>query len=102
MTGGVRRWPLFLIAAPAAVSIWSGLVGLGGMCGFGLVHPLPGIADGFELNTAITLPVGVEAYGAYAIGAWLAPGVPDPARTFAKRSAIGSVNGQVEVPAGGQ
>ena len=64
MTGTVRRWPLFLIAAPAAVSIWSGWVGLGSMCGVGLVHPLPGIAAGFQLNTAITLPVGVEAYGA--------------------------------------
>jgi hypothetical protein len=38
MTGTVRRWPLFLIAAPAAVSIWSGWVGLGSLCGFGLVH----------------------------------------------------------------
>ena len=70
----VARWPLFLIAAPAAVAVWSGWVGLGGLCGFGIVHPLPGIADGFRLNTAITLPVGVEAYGAYALGAWLTPG----------------------------
>src|SRR5258708_5881399 len=47
------------------------------MCGFGVVHPLPGILPGFQLDTAITLPVGVEAYGAYALGAWLAPdGVP--------------------------
>jgi hypothetical protein len=29
MTGTVRRWPLLLIAAPAAVAIWSGWVGLG-------------------------------------------------------------------------
>jgi hypothetical protein len=91
VTGGVRRWPLFVIAAPAAVSIWSGWVGLGGMCGFGLVHPLPGIADGFELNTAITLPVGVEAYGAYALGAWLSLGEDHPARKFARRSAVGSL-----------
>jgi hypothetical protein len=86
------RWPLFLIAAPAAVAVWSGWVGLGGMCGFGPVHLLPGIADGFVVNTAITLPVGVEAYGAYALGAWLAPGgVPPTARTFARRSAIGAL-----------
>ncbi|HUY52679.1 MAG TPA: hypothetical protein VMV92_44425 [Streptosporangiaceae bacterium] len=91
MTGTVRRWPLFLIAAPAAVSRWSGWVGLGSMCGVGLVHPLPGIAGGFELNTAITLPVGVEAYGAYALGAWLSPSVTGPARTFARRSAVGSL-----------
>jgi hypothetical protein len=66
---GVRRWPLLLIASPAAVAVWSGWVGLGGLCGFGVIHPLPGIWDGLQLNTAITLPVGVEAYGAYALGA---------------------------------
>jgi hypothetical protein len=102
---GVRRWPLLVIGAGAAVSVWSGWVALGGMCGFGLVHPLPGIAPGVELNTAITLPVGVEAYGAYALGAWLAAGEVGPgsptttARRFAKRSAIGAlllgVTGQV-------
>jgi hypothetical protein len=91
MTARVRRWPLFLIAAPAAVSIWSGWVGLGQLCGFGLVHPLPGIADGFQIDTAITLPVGVEAYGAYAPYAWLNLPAGHPARTFATRSAIGSL-----------
>lgn len=88
----MKRWPLVLIAAPAAVAVWSGWVGLGTMCGFGVIHPLPGIVDSFQLNTAITLPVGVEAYGAYALGAWLAPGgVPVTARRFAKRSAIGAL-----------
>ncbi len=86
-----RRWPLAAIGAPAAVAVWSGWVGLGTLCGFGIVHPLPGIASGFELNTAITLPVGVEAYGAYALGAWLAPGTPAAARRFAKRSALGAL-----------
>jgi len=86
-----RRWPLILIAAPAAVAVWSGWVGLGGLCGFGVVHPLPGIVPGVELNTAITLPVGVEAYGAYALGAWLAPGPDGPARVFARRSGIGAL-----------
>jgi hypothetical protein len=90
VTGRVRRWPLFLIAAPAAVAIWSGWVGLGGLCGFGLVQPLPGIAP-WHLDTAITLPVGVEAYGAYALGAWLSLAAEHPARTFARRSAIGSL-----------
>jgi hypothetical protein len=86
------RWPLFLIAAPAAVAVWSGWVGLGEMAGFGVIHPLPGIIGGFSLNTAITLPIGVEAYGAYALGAWLAPGgVPETARKFARRSAIGAL-----------
>jgi hypothetical protein len=87
----VRRWPLVLIAAPAAVAVWSGWVGLGTLCGFGIVHPLPGIASGFELNTAITLPIGVEAYGAYAMGAWLTPGTPPAVRRFARRSALGAL-----------
>ena len=85
----MKRWPLFLIAAPAAVAIWSGWVGLGGMCGFGVIHPLPGIWDALQINTAITLPIGVESYGAYALGAWLTPGTPGRARSFARRSAIG-------------
>lgn len=85
------RWPLYLIALPAAVAVWSGWVGLGTLCGFGIIHPLPGIWDAATVNTAITLPIGVEAYGAYAMGAWLSPGVPESARRFAKWSAIGSL-----------
>ena len=84
-------WPLLFIAAPAAVAVWSGWVGLGGMCGFGPVHLLPGIAPGFMVNTAITLPVGVEAYGAYALSAWLSGTGSERTRTFARRSAIGAL-----------
>jgi hypothetical protein len=86
----VRRWPLFVIASPAMVAIWSGWVSLAEMCGFGLVEPFPGIAA-WRLNTAITLPVGVEAYGAYAMSAWLSPATPRNARSFAKWSALGSL-----------
>jgi hypothetical protein len=86
------RWPLYLIAAPAAVAVWPGWVGLGTLCGFGLVHPLPGIDNGFTIDTSITLPVGVEAYGSYAVAAWLTPGVPASARRFAKWSAIGALS----------
>ena len=86
----VRRWPLFVIASPAMVAIWSGWVSLGEMCGFGLVQPFPGIVE-WRLNTAITLPVGVEAYGAYAMAAWLSPTTPGNARAFAKWSALGSL-----------
>jgi hypothetical protein len=87
----MRRWPLYLIASPAAVAIWSGWVQLGELCGFGLVTPLPGILPGFHLNTAITLPVGIEAYGAYALGAALSAGTPERARGFAWRSALGAL-----------
>jgi hypothetical protein len=84
------RWPLFLIALPAAVAVWSGWVGLGQLSGFGLVEPLPGIVP-WHLDTAITLPVGVEAYASFALGAWLRAGTPETARKFAKRSAIGAL-----------
>lgn len=87
----VAVWPLVVLALPASVAIWSGWVGLGGLTGFGVVHPLPGIWDSARLNTAITLPIGVEAYAAYALRAWLTPGSPARARKFAKRSAIGSL-----------
>jgi hypothetical protein len=86
----VRRWPLFLIAAPAAVAIWSGWVGLGELCGFGPVRLLPGIS-GLTVNTAITLPIGVEAYAAYALGAWMSPASPPGARRFARWSALGAL-----------
>jgi hypothetical protein len=88
---GMPRWPLFVIASPAAVAVWSGWVGLGTLCGFGVVHPLPGIVDSFTINTAVTLPVGVEAYGAYALRAWLTPGASDAARKFARNSAISAL-----------
>lgn len=86
-----RTWPLFLIGLPAAVAVWSGWVGLGGMCGFGIIHPLPGIVDSFQLNTAITLPIGVEAYGGYALGVWADLATPRRVRKFAFRSALGSL-----------
>jgi hypothetical protein len=86
-----RPWPLVIIAAPAAVAIWSGWVGLGGMCGFGPVNLLPGIGGGFHLNTAITLPVGIESYGAYALSVWLGGHASERTQLFARRSAIGAL-----------
>ena len=82
---------LILIAAPAAVAIWSGWVGLGGLAGFGVINLLPGIGGGFSLNTAITLPVGVEAYAAYALGVWMSARAPEGARRFAMWSALGAL-----------
>ena len=86
----VRSWPLLVLAAPAAAEVWSGWVGIAQKTGFGLVSPLPGIWPSFHLDTAITLPIGVEAYAAYALRAWLATGhaVSDRTRRFAKWSAI--------------
>lgn len=62
---------MWLIALPAFIAVWSGWVGLGQMAGFGRVRLLPGIADAWEIDTAITLPIGVEAYAVYALHVWL-------------------------------
>jgi hypothetical protein len=86
-----RSWPVVLLALPAFVAIWSGWVGLGELTGFGVVHPLPGIWDGLTINSAITLPIGVETYAAYALAVWLTGTAPVGARRFAKWSAIGSL-----------
>ena len=63
------------------------------MTGFGQVRPLPGIWDSLHLDSAITLPIGVEAYGAYALRAWLSTdaSVNPAARRFARWSAIASL-----------
>jgi hypothetical protein len=89
----VGSWPLVLIALGAFVSIWGGWVGLGELTGFGEVRLLPGIADTVKINSAITLPIGVEAYAAFALRAWLAPagGLSERARSFARWSAIGAL-----------
>lgn len=85
------RWPLFLLSLPALVTIWSGWVGIGEMAGFGPVKVLPGISD-FTINTAITLPVGLETYAAYSMYAWLtAVGLTHGTRRFAMWSAFGSL-----------
>jgi uncharacterized membrane protein YhdT len=100
MSGGrewVKRqpWPLLFLAAPAFVAVWSGWVELGTMTGFGKVNPLPGIPgvpDDFTINTAITLPIGVEAYGAYALGTWLShKRLSSQTRWFAGLSAAGAL-----------
>jgi hypothetical protein len=86
----VRSWPLLVLAAPAAAEVWSGWVGIARLTGFGLVSPLPGIWPSLHLDTSITLPVGVEAYAAYALRAWLSGehSISDRTRRFAKWSAI--------------
>jgi hypothetical protein len=84
-------WPLLIIALPGMSAIWTGWVALGTLAGWGVVEPLPGIAP-WHLNTAITLPVGVEVYAAFALGAWLTrASVPPKARRFAMWSAAGAL-----------
>ena len=87
----IRSWPLLVLAVPAAAEVWSGWVGIAQKTGFGMVPLLPGIWPSLHLDTAVTLPVGVECYAAYALRAWLATGpISDRTRRFAKRSAISS------------
>lgn len=90
---GVGSWPLVVLAVPAAVAVWSGWVGIGRLTGFGVVRPLPGIWDSLHLDTAVTLPVGVEAYAAFALRAWLSGAgvVSGRTRRFAGWSAAGSL-----------
>ncbi|MEU7907948.1 ABC transporter permease [Actinoplanes sp. NPDC049118] len=89
----VRRpvtWPVLILCLPAFVAIWAGWVEMGRLTGFGRVTLLPGITD-FQIDTAITLPIGVETYAAYALWVWLSGRVVGDARAFAKWSAIGSL-----------
>ena len=89
-TRTIRSWPLVLLAFPAAAEVWSGWVGIAQKTGFGQVSPLPGIWPSLHLDTSITLPIGVEAYAAYALRAWLAGEhwISPRTRQFAKWSAI--------------
>jgi hypothetical protein len=65
------------------------------MTGYGTINLLPGIAPSggwATLNTAITLPIGVETYAAYALHVWLSGRVASRrARRFAAGSALGSL-----------
>lgn len=87
-----KPWPLILIAAAAAVVVWGGWVELGKLTGFGLVQPLPGLADSVWINTAIALPIGIEAYGGYALRTWLSSAnLSTRTRAFARWSAVSSL-----------
>lgn len=83
-------WPVLILCLPAFVAIWGGWVEMGRLTGFGRVTLLPGISD-FQLDTAITLPIGVETYAAYALYVWLSGRVNETARRFARTSAISSL-----------
>ncbi|MEV6306092.1 ABC transporter permease [Actinoplanes sp. NPDC051861] len=83
-------WPVLILCLPAFVAIWGGWVEMGRLTGFGMVTLLPGISE-FQLNTAITLPIGVETYAAYALYVWLSGMVAGTALKFAKWSALASL-----------
>lgn len=83
-------WPVLILCLPAFVAIWGGWVEMGRLTGFGMVTLLPGISD-FQINTAITLPIGVETYAAYALYVWLSGWAVGAARRFAKWSALASL-----------
>ncbi|GGQ44079.1 ABC transporter permease [Couchioplanes azureus] len=83
-------WPVLILCLPAFVAIWGGWVEMGRLTGFGKVTLLPGIST-FQLDTAITLPIGVETYAAFALFVWLSGRARGDAREFAKWSALGSL-----------
>lgn len=87
----VSTWQLQVIALPAYVAIWAGWVALGGLTGFGPINLLPGIGTGLTINTAITLPIGAEAYAAYALYVWFHPAAPPRARRFAMWSSAAAL-----------
>lgn len=87
-----RPWPLIIIGLAAAVAVWGGWVDLGRFTGFGVVQPLPGVWDDLRINTAIVLPLGIEAYGGYALRTWLSSAALSArTRSFARWSAIASL-----------
>lgn len=64
-----------LIAIPAFLAVWSGWIGLGELTGWGKRNMLPGLVKegGWAtINTSITLPIGVEAFGALSLSVFLA------------------------------
>lgn len=91
----VPVWPIVIMCLGAFVAVWSGWVGLGELTGFGEINLLPGIAPtgGWAtINSSITLPLGVEAYAAYALWVWLSGRVRTVrARRFAMWSALAAL-----------
>jgi hypothetical protein len=87
----VAVWPAWVVASPAFVAIWAGWVGIGKLTGFGKVNLLPGIGKGWVIDTAITLPIGVEAYAGYAFYVALHRFAPKRARKFGGWSAAVAV-----------
>lgn len=87
------------IALSAFVATWGGWVGLANKTGFGEVNLLPGIVEPdtagggtwSTVNLSIALPLGVEAYAAYAMSVWFGVGYTIKAKRFAAVSAVFSL-----------
>lgn len=87
-----HTWPLLVIGLGAAVAVWSGWVGLGSLTGFGVVQLLPGLLPAVRINTAVVLPLSVEAYGAFALRVWLnSATLAQRTRRYAAVSSIASL-----------
>lgn len=87
-------WPVLLLCLPAFVAIWGGWVGLGELTGFGVVNLLPGmVPDGgwATINTAITLPIGLETYAAYSLHVSVNAPKGSQLRSFSGKSAIAAL-----------
>lgn len=90
--GRGHTWPLLVIGLGAAVAVWSGWVGLGSLTGFGVVQLLPGLLPAVKINTAVVLPLSVEAYGAFALRVWLNSAIlAQRTRRYAAVSSIASL-----------
>lgn len=86
-------WPVIGLTLPAFVAVWGGWVGIGQMTGFGVINMLPGMVDDggwATINTAITLPIGLETYAAYALHTALNAATTS-LRRFAFRSAVAAL-----------
>jgi hypothetical protein len=81
--GPGRSWSSPLPQQPKA---WCGWVDIAQKTGFRPVPLLPIIWSSPHLDTAVTLPVGIECYAAYALRAWLAAGhaISDRTRRLAR------------------
>lgn len=75
------------------MAVWGGWAELGRYTGFGMVQPLPGLVDSFWINTAIVLPVSIEAYGSYALRVWLSSAtLSERTRRYARWSALAAAH----------
>lgn len=89
-----KSWLVWPIAFSAFVATWGGWVVLGTMTGYGKVNMLPGLVKDGEwstINLVISLPAGVEAYGALALSVAFDQRATRAARWFSAVSSLVSL-----------